>query len=133
MAADFGEILKAWENSHSSTVVVDKTESIDDTDTSMHRISARRLPIDDELDLHGMTLEQATAAVDEFLRSAHRQGLRKVLIIHGKGTHPNSDGTLRREIRNLLEKHPLAGELGIPKRTEGGAGAVWAMVRQRSR
>ncbi|AFG38560.1 Smr/MutS family protein [Spirochaeta africana] len=132
MATDFGEILEAWESNHGATAVVDKPEAIEEQE-SVHRISAKRLPIEDSLDLHGLNLEQAQSAVDDFLRSAHERGMRKILVIHGKGSHSQSDGTLRREIRQFLEKHPLAGELGIPKRTEGGTGAVWAVVRQRSR
>src|SRR5206468_3173976 len=37
------------------------------------------------LDLHGMTAENARAAVDHFLLAAYRAGHRCVLIVHGKG------------------------------------------------
>ncbi|MFW5800639.1 MAG: Smr/MutS family protein [Spirochaeta sp.] len=132
MATDFGKILEAWENSHGGTAVIEKPEVLEVSET-MHRPSNKRLPVEDSVDLHGMTQADAEIAVNEFLRSAHERGLRKVLIIHGKGSHSDSDGTLRREIRHFLEKHPFTGELGVPKRTEGGSGAIWAIIRQRSR
>lgn len=130
MADDFGSILDAWENSRGTPVVIDKPDE-PERDTKMPRLGNKRLPIEDSIDLHGLLLDEAEQAVDRFLRSAHAQGLRKVLIIHGKGTH--GDGVLRSGIRSFLEKHPLAGELGVPKRSDGGTGAVWAIVRQRSR
>lgn len=130
MSIDFGKILDDWENEYGGTALMEKPESIEENQT--HRIGARRLPVEDSIDLHGMTVEQAEIAVDGFLFSARERGLRKVLIIHGKGTHSDSDGTLRREIRSFLEKHSIAGEMGIPKSSEGGTGAIWVMIRQRS-
>ncbi|THB63924.1 MAG: hypothetical protein D6B26_05480 [Spirochaetaceae bacterium] len=134
---DFGSILTAWEQKHSySEDIIAKC--FDDTDNgdaqaAVHKIAARRLPVEDELDLHAMKLEEALSAVDRFLRQSAANGKRKVLIVHGKGNHDGSSGLLRTEVRKFLEKHELAGETGIPKRGEGGDGATWVAVRQRSR
>lgn len=89
----------------------------------------RRMPHQAELDLHGHTVEEAKRETDAFLRRCRRKGLRKVLIIHGKGNHIASEGKLRREIRAFLAHHPAAGRLLEPDGRNGGRGAVWVILR----
>ncbi|MFO8063616.1 MAG: Smr/MutS family protein [Spirochaetia bacterium] len=93
----------------------------------------RTLPIDDELDLHGMTVEEATAVTQRFIESSLAAGHRKVLIVHGKGLHSQDGGVLKQAIRRFLEKHPDTGAMGTPKQRDGGSGASWVMLRYRSR
>ncbi|MFY7872280.1 MAG: Smr/MutS family protein, partial [Limnohabitans sp.] len=38
-----------------------------------------------EIDLHGLRSDEARVALAEFIREAHRQGLRCVRVVHGKG------------------------------------------------
>ncbi len=54
-----------------------------------------------ELDLHGMTREDALRVVDEELDRAYMEGVEALRIVHGAGT-----GALREAIRALLDKHP---------------------------
>ena len=89
----------------------------------------RRMEHQDELDLHGHTVEEAKRETDRFLKRSKKLGYRKVLIIHGKGKHAESQGKLRREIRAFLEHHALAGRLLEPDRRNGGHGAVWVVLR----
>lgn len=85
---------------------------------------ADKLPIQDRIDLHGMTLEQARRAVDGFLKQAAGRGLRKVLIIHGKG-----GGVLKTGVARYLEGHPLAGRRQPAKTADGGSGALVVLLR----
>lgn len=96
-------------------------------------VSPKRLPIDETIDLHGMTAEQATAGLDDFIGRALTDGTRKVLIVHGKGNHEGSSAALRRLVREYLERHPHVGATGVAPAQHGGTGATWAIVRQRSR
>jgi len=85
------------------------------------------------LDLHGMTAEEAEAAITVFIDSSAREGLEKVLIIHGKGIH--SEGgipVLKKTARRSLEAHPLAGKIGEAARDEGGSGALWVAIRKKA-
>lgn len=83
-----------------------------------------------ELDLHGMTSAQASAAIDEFLDNAHRCGIHKVLIIHGKGLHSESgESVLASAVRACLQRHRLAGRFENPPSRYGGRGALWVLVR----
>ena len=81
------------------------------------------------LDLHGFTAEEARAEVEAFLRESKKQGVKKVLIIHGKGYHSQGKPVLKQEVLKILERNPAAGEFGVAGRNEGGSGAVWVLLK----
>lgn len=89
----------------------------------------RRMAHQAELDLHGYSVSEAKRRTDAFLKECRRAGYRKVLVIHGKGNHADSEGKLKREIRMYLQRHPIAGRLLEPDRRNGGHGAVWIVLR----
>ncbi len=91
--------------------------------------SARRLPVEAELDLHGHTVEEASKALDAFIENARGAGQRKILVIHGKGKHSPEKAVLGDFVRKFLQAHASIGEIGTPKRDDGGSGATWAIVR----
>jgi DNA mismatch repair protein MutS2 len=72
-----------------------------------------------EVDLHGMTLDEALPRVDSFLHAAFRAGRYRVWIVHGKGS-----GVLRREIDRYLTGHPLVRRHSLADRYHGGDGAT---------
>jgi DNA-nicking Smr family endonuclease len=84
------------------------------------------------LDLHGMTAERAESAIAAFIDGSAREGLEKVLVIHGKGLHSEGgQGVLKKTARRALESHPLAGRIGEASRFDGGSGALWVLIRGR--
>jgi DNA mismatch repair protein MutS2 len=72
-----------------------------------------------ELDLRGLTVDEAAARLDKYLDDVYLAGLPSVRIIHGKGT-----GALRRYVRKALEHHPLVAEFRPGDRHEGGDGVT---------
>jgi DNA-nicking Smr family endonuclease len=82
-----------------------------------------------ELDLHGLTVGEAKAALQRFLRDSRARGLEKVLIIHGKGNHSRGQPVLEATVRAWLESSSLAGAFGRAERRHGGSGATWVIVR----
>ena len=66
----------------------------------MNRVSAAKPAVPMEVDVRGMTLDEAIAAVDIYLADATLAGLNEVSIIHGKGT-----GVLRTGIQRHLRTH----------------------------
>ena len=87
----------------------------------------------DILDLHGMTGREAREEMARFIRSMRRRELRKGLVIHGKGLHSNDGSVLAPLVRNYLEMSTEIGEFGRAARKDGGSGATWFILRQRSR
>ncbi len=73
----------------------------------------------DEIDLHGLTVDEALPKLDSFLHSAFRAGYYQVRIIHGKGS-----GILRREVDRYLSNHPLVRSHRLADRYHGGDGAT---------
>ena len=72
-----------------------------------------------EIDLHGMVREEARRRVLAALEDCRRAGVKRLRIVHGKGT-----GALRDEVRFLLEEHPAVEDLLVPPPRRGGDGAV---------
>ena len=66
----------------------------------INRVSAAKPAVPMEVDVRGMTLDEAIAAVDIYLADATLAGLNEVSIIHGKGT-----GVLRTGIQRHLRTH----------------------------
>ncbi|MDD4875947.1 MAG: Smr/MutS family protein [Dehalococcoidales bacterium] len=75
--------------------------------------------VNDELDLHRLTVDEAIPKLDQFLNAAFRGGLYRVRIIHGKGT-----GVLRQEVSRYLSGHPLVKSHNPADRFHGGIGAT---------
>jgi DNA mismatch repair protein MutS2 len=72
-----------------------------------------------ELNVIGLTVEEAWGRVERYLEDAMLGGLDRVRIIHGKGT-----GRLRKGLAELLKQHPLVAALHLATFDEGGAGAT---------
>lgn len=85
------------------------------------------------LDLHGLTAEEAAGKIDRFIQESVDAGLRKVIIVHGKGNHSPDGGVLSKVTGDCVSRHPLAGENALSRGSEGGRGARWVILRQRSR
>src|SRR3569623_1188951 len=70
-------------------------------------------PIDDRIDLHGMTQASAHYALIRFLHRAQHDGARVVLVITGKGkagADPHAErGVLKRQVPLWLESPELRG------------------------
>ena len=81
--------------------------------------------IGEELDLHGLTVDEALPKLDEFLHAAYQAGLYRVRVVHGKGT-----GILRREVGRYLANHPLVRSYGPADRYHGGIGATQVELRE---
>lgn len=82
-----------------------------------------------EIDLHGMTLEEAYGALVTFFEDAVRGEYQKVLIIHGKGNHSQNGPVLARFVQKFLETNSHAGETGHPKGRDGGTGSTWVILK----
>ncbi|WP_052078424.1 Smr/MutS family protein [Spirochaeta lutea] len=91
------------------------------------------MPVEDTLDLHGFTVEEAEGLVSAFLRRCQSQGMGKVLIIHGKGNHSTHGGVLRIWLHQFLETWKAAGARGYATRREGGSGATWVILKRQRR
>jgi DNA-nicking Smr family endonuclease len=86
------------------------------------------------VDLHGMALDDARRAVDEFLFDRHRHGERCVLVITGKGRNSRRQvGVLREQIPQWLARGPSARRVlafVTARPCDGGEGALYVLLRK---
>jgi DNA-nicking Smr family endonuclease len=104
------------------------------------RMTRGKLEPEARIDLHGMTLAQAHAALNGFILRAHGSGLRLVLVITGKGKSvaddgpiPRRPGALKHDVPQWLRMAPLAGavlELREAHARHGGSGAYYVYLRR---
>jgi DNA-nicking Smr family endonuclease len=82
--------------------------------------------IQDGVDLHGMTREQAAAVVVDFLNQCLARDLRCVRIVHGKGL-----GILKAKLAKWLpQREEVLAYSQAPTR-EGGGGALLVLLRSK--
>lgn len=72
-----------------------------------------------EVNLRGMTVDEALYELDKELNRASLEGTGKLRIVHGKGK-----GILRRAIWEYLKSHPLVKEIRLGEVWEGSYGAT---------
>ena len=99
--------------------------------TSARRMQRGQAPIEDRLDLHGLSQEQAQKKVKAFIGSAVQKNFRHVLIITGKGR--DGHGILREKVPEWLKDAPLCYHLNAisyaqPK--DGGTGALYIRLKR---
>jgi DNA mismatch repair protein MutS2 len=77
-----------------------------------------------ELDVRGETVDDALLRIDKYIDDAVMSGLRRIVIIHGKGT-----GALRDAVRRYLASHPQVASRMPGGQGEGGDGVTVVAVR----
>jgi DNA-nicking Smr family endonuclease len=109
-------------------------------DAALHaRLRRGKLAPEARIDLHGLTTEQAHAALTGFVLGARAEGRRLLLVITGKGRLaareaplPPRLGRLRHDVPRWLRLPPLAGavlQLVPAHRRHGGEGALYIWLR----
>ena len=83
-----------------------------------------------QVDLHGLRTEEARAALSDFLRSAHQQGLRCVRVIHGKGLgSPGQAPVLKEKVLRWLVQKSEVLALVQAQPAQGGDGALLVLLQ----
>jgi DNA-nicking Smr family endonuclease len=82
-------------------------------------------------DLHGRTATEADASVRRFVDDSRHNGHRCICIVHGRGLH-SDDGraVLKARVRACLRTHPAVLAYTDAPRSDGGAGAVYVLIRK---
>jgi len=125
------QALERWIESEENWKYYDKGEPEEYGDPIATRGYLRKMEPEDEIDLHGLNLEQSLTRLEHFLNEAVQRGLRKVQIVHGKGNHSKGNAVLPKAVFEYLQQSPIAGELGTPRREKGGTGATWVIIKTR--
>ncbi|MFD0666859.1 Smr/MutS family protein [Ramlibacter sp. MAHUQ-53] len=83
-----------------------------------------------EIDLHGLRREDAREALAHFIRESHRQGIRCVRVVHGKGLgSPGKTPVLKGRVQSWLTQKNQVLAFVQARASEGGAGALVVLLR----
>ena len=82
---------------------------------------SKTLSVSPEINLIGMTVDEAMSVLDKYLDDAYLAHLKSVRIVHGKGT-----GALRRAVQNHLRRQKYIAEFHLGEFGEGDAGVTIA-------
>jgi DNA-nicking Smr family endonuclease len=95
-----------------------------------HKLRKGDWAIQGEVDLHGLRTEEARVVLAEFIRNAHRQGLRCLRVVHGKGLgSPGKTPVLKSKVHSWLVQKNQVMAFVQAKPAEGGAGALVVLLK----
>lgn len=82
-----------------------------------------------EIDLHGLRREEAREDLSAFIRTAHREGIRCVRVVHGKGLgSPGKVPVLKNKVQGwLIQKNEVLAFVQA-RPADGGAGALVVLL-----
>lgn len=94
-----------------------------------HKLRRGDWSIQRQLDLHGLRRDEARERLSFFIREAHKQGIRCVRVVHGKGLgSPGKAPILKSRVHSwLVQKNEVLAFVQA-KPADGGAGALVVLL-----
>ncbi len=98
------------------------------------RLRRGEYPPEDELDLHGYTVNEARTALADFIDNCKKQYIRYVRIIHGKGFRSEDKiPVIKTHVAYWLPQHPDVLAFASCLAKDGGSGALYVLLRSAKR
>ncbi|CAN0465622.1 unnamed protein product [Phaeothamnion confervicola] len=98
----------------------------------LRKLRRGQFPVQDELDLHGMTVREAGVRLGDFLVHARGRRLSCIRIIHGKGlSSPGRSPVLKPQVARWLRAHEGVLAFAPARSEDGGSGALYVLLRSR--
>lgn len=97
----------------------------------MRQLRRGTIRIDYELDLHGLTRDEALEALARFVGGAFNRGQQAVLVITGRGNNSPGEPVLQRAVTGWLkgDGRQFVAEFSLAPRNLGGDGAVVVFLK----
>ncbi len=96
----------------------------------LRRLRRGLFPVEDELDLHGLSQSGARDQLAEFIALNCEAGHRCVRIIHGKGYRSGARGPiLKIAVDSWLRRHGDVMAFTSARAIDGGTGALYVLLR----
>ena len=98
---------------------------------TMRKLARGNYAVQDELDLHGMTVAEAQNALQNFISDACIRGFTCVRIVHGKGLGSGERGpVLKRKVASMLRRWQQVLAFVSARQVDGGTGAVYVLLEK---
>lgn len=100
----------------------------------LKKLSCGQIPINHSIDLHGMTRDQALAALEQTMQSSLQASDRVLCVIHGRGLHsPDGQPVLKNGIYQWLKRGPMSGYILAVTPTPNTAGGSCLVLLRRDK
>jgi DNA-nicking Smr family endonuclease len=97
---------------------------------ALKKLRRGELPIEEELDLHGYTVNEAKIAIQDFLFECKRQHIRYIRIIHGKGYRSDQKiPVLKTHVAYWLPQLKDVLAYSSAQAKDGGTGAIYVILK----
>ena len=126
---------KDWEN------FLSQNESLPNKD---HKIAKKNILKTKTFDLHGYTLEEANARVEDLIKDSYEKGVTKLIIVTGKGLHSDNEknpyvskdlGILKYSVPEYINKNreltKLINDIKDANIEDGGSGAFYIFLKKK--
>ncbi len=111
---------------------IDESEMQPLAGNRLRQVKRGVVSVSHQLDLHGLTREEALEALPRFLHSAQQKGQKAVLVITGKGIHSPEEPVLHQAVSSWLRDagRKTVVEFSPAPREMGGSGAYVVFLRK---
>lgn len=94
------------------------------------RLRRGQFRVEDEVDLHGLSADEARQALAQFLQEAGNRRLRCVRVIHGKGLRSGPKGpVIKRRLGRWLTRRDQVLAFSSARPVDGGTGAIYVLLK----
>ena len=98
---------------------------------TMRKLARGRYSVQDELDLHGMTVEEAKPRLTDFIDNSVRKDHLCVRIVHDKGLGSGDRGpVLKSAVNRWLRKWDSVLAFVSARQVDGGTGALYVLLER---
>lgn len=98
---------------------------------TMRKLARGGYSVQDELDLHGMTVDEAKQRLADFIDYSAAQGKLCVRIVHGKGLGSGDRGpVLKNAVNRWLRKWDSVLAFVSTRQVDGGTGAIYVLLQK---
>ena len=98
---------------------------------TMRKLARGGYSVQDELDLHGMTLAEAKPRLADFIDYSATQGKLCVRVVHGKGIGSGERGpVLKNAVNRWLRNWDCVLAFVSTRQVDGGTGAIYVLLQR---
>lgn len=101
----------------------------------MRQVKNGSIRIDLELDLHGLTRDEALTSLAQFVSGAYNRGQKAILVITGKGNNSPAEPVLHGAVASWLREagKSMVAEFAPAPRNMGGSGAFVVFLKEKKK
>jgi DNA-nicking Smr family endonuclease len=97
----------------------------------LRKLKSGKYSIQSEIDLHGLTVNEARLELSDFLKAAQQRRHLCIRVIHGKGRkNANKSPRLKPAVNQWLQRNKMVLAFCSARINDGGTGAVYVLLKR---